>query len=204
MKHIKLLALSLVAIIGMGSVAFAFDEPTFSSWNQKRNVGGRQSDPVITLKLVRFASRDTGETLGVFPSISSGDAVVYDLVSDDGVTVALTNTSGDASFAGIAVGTIQSADGGSTSAADDNGRRNWGWIAVHGRVLANTSAGGTNANVAGQPFYTSRDAGKVTGFSGSTTGVYVDANRVGRMRSGGFFYDAVTTGTQAVVQVTNE
>lgn len=205
MKRLKLLILSLVAFVAMGSVSsYAYDEFTGSSWTQKRNSGGRQSDPVIILKLARNASRDTGESLGVFASLASGDAVRYDLVSDDGVTVGYSNTSVDGSFAGILVGSIPTADSGATSAQDDIGRRNWGWVAVHGRVLANITAGGTNANVTGAPFYLSSDQGRITGFSGATTGVYVDANVPARRRSGGFFYNAETSGTQCVVQVLNE
>lgn len=190
MKNLKFIALFLAMVVISGP-AFAYDNPTFSTYNEKRNAGGRQSDPVRVIKLVRYASRDTGASLNVSAPIASGDAVKYDIISDDGVTVSWSfANSGDAAFAGIAVTSIPTPDSGSTSALDDLGKRNWGWILIHGPVVANVVAGGTNSHSAGDPFIMSNDAGRITTYgaaSGGTTPATVQKHT-----KGGFFYDAVT------------
>lgn len=191
MNKSKFLALSLVAMLFSIGTAFAYDQPSLVSYEEKRNAGGRQSDPVRVLKLVRNASRDAVASGWISTTgFASGDAVRYDLISDDGVTVAYSAAnSGDSAFAGICVTLIPSAESASTSALDDIGKRNWGWILVHGPVIANISVGGTNAHSAGDPFIMSNDFGKVTTF-GNTTGSAVGSTlKQGR---GGFFLDAVT------------
>lgn len=198
------LFLAMLLMVMACSTSFAFDEFTGNSNTQLRNVGGRQSDPVVVLKLVRNASRDAAATGFISTTgFQSGDALIYDLNSDDGVTVSYTIVSGDAAFAGIAAGLIPSADTASSAVSDDNGRRNWGWIVINGRCLAKTTAGGAGAPTAGQPFYTSTDTGAITSYTGATTGTYVDAVVVAKKRAGGFFFNADAGSSQSVVYVDN-
>lgn len=181
----KMLNLFLLAgLLLVSTSSFAYNDPTFQAQIKMQTVGQKQGEPVREVKFVRFASRDANAT-----SILSGDVVVYDTVSDDGVTVTRSIVSGDCSIAGIAATTILSADGSAVSAFDDAGRRNWGWVVVHGPMTANITAGGTNAHAARDPFYTSRDEGRI---SGPQTGDGAPQAAVLRMATstGGFFMDA--------------
>lgn len=183
MRYIYSLVIASFLAIGLTGIASADPSPTYETWTNKSSNIGKKGTPVRVLKLVRYASRDANAT-----SILSGDVVVYDTVSDDGVTVTRTITSADATIAGIAATTIFSADGSSTSAQEDSYHRNWGWIIVHGPATATVTAGGTNGATVGTPFYTSRDEGRVAGMS---TGAGADQAAVLRMATstGGFFQD---------------
>lgn len=195
-----LFSLSLAFVMASG-VAYSYDDPSISGWDNKSKFaqeapGKAGTTQVTTLKWVRNCSRalSTG-------NIASGDVVVYSTVSDDGISVLKTTTSADGAIAGIAVTAILTADGASTSAFDDAGRRNWGWILVHGKTFANASAGGTNGNAVGAGFITSTDAGAITAVqTGATTAL--DNLTKGITGIGGFFYDAADgTSTSYEVQV---
>lgn len=200
-----LISLSALALFVSGT-AFAFNDSTFGGQMIKRQTGTRASEGVRVLKLVRYPMSGNSVTM-----LSSGDAVVYSLVSDDGISVITTTTSADNSFAGIVVANIPSSDGaGGTSARDDEGKPNWGYILVHGMGNANVTLGGTNGNVAGDPFITSTDQSHITTIGAisvdlaSSTGMNVKAIKVATAR-GGFFYDAGdTTSSQVEVYVNVE
>ena len=177
--------------------AYAVPEPTFETWSTKSSQVGKQGNPVRVLKLIRMASRDANTV-----SAASGDVVVYDKTSDDGVTVAHTTTSADGAIAGILATSVATADGASTKAQDDAGHRNWGWMVVHGPMTANVIAGGTNGNSAGHRFITSRDTAAVSTFEDLGT-FTVDAAAVEQATrtagsTGGFFYDAADTTSTTV------
>lgn len=208
----KSLILSLAGLFLFGGVVFAapssnrnqIPEPTQTGIKlSSLRIGSTEDDAIRVFKLVRFSTQSPNQA-----AVVSGDALVYDTNSADGVSVRYTTTSADGSFAGIAVTTIQSADAGSTTAFDDLGHRNWGWICVHGPVLANNTAGGTNGAVAGSIMITSTDSGKIT--TTSSPGTAVDG--VGILREtqaaankGGFVLKATaaTTGTSTLVFVEN-
>lgn len=206
--------LSLAAFIfaaGITSQAFAYDDASFKAWHNKsmESEAAGQGTPVRVLKFVHYASADANAT-----SLLSGDVVVYDTVSDDGVTVTRSITSGDGAIAGIVVTTIPSCDNTTaTSAQSDRGRRNWGWIIVHGPATATISAGGTNAHAIGDPFIVSRDEGRITALeniiiSTDSSVVYNSAHlRALWLRqvkaagnSGGFFQDT-SDGTSTTADV---
>ena len=125
-KLIGLLILSL-SLCGT-ALAVTYDEGTFA--NTKDDHPGSAADPVRVYQLVRFGLYGNSTQ-----PVSNGDVLIWDLVSDDGVTVgrvgASTAVSVDA-VAGVAVGVIATADNQSSSAANDLGRRNWGFIQVYG------------------------------------------------------------------------
>ena len=180
-----LLAILSIALFA-GSAFAGVSEPSINA--EKKGLGGRkQWEQAATIVLVRNSNSGLNST-----SIVSGDAVVWDLVSDDAVSVTLTTTSADGAFAGIAVTSIQSSDATTgTSAADDAGLRNWGYILVHGKVMAKVSLGGANSNSAGDLVITSTDSGAVTTAPG-TSGL---AANMGSLRAivrgkGGVFFDA--------------
>lgn len=197
-----ILAISLLAI--SAGTAFAYNDPSINGWENKSRYAqqGGDGNQVTVLKLMRNAEEDNN-TAG----ISSQDAVVYDTVSDDGVTCDLTTTSADGAFAGIAVTTIPTSDStGTSSANQDMGKRNWGWVLVHGKVVAKTGTGGTNGNSVGDFVITSTDSGSVTTIPGSATAT---TTRNGLMRAvsgrGGFFLDAADpTATSAEVFIDKE
>lgn len=197
----KNLFLLLSAFVLVGGIAYAYpDDPTYQSWTNKSDKVVRQGTAVRELKMVRFVSQAQNG-----PNVASGDALVYSVVSDDGVSVALTTTSVDGAFAGIAATAILTSDvTGSASAQDDAGRRNWGWIVVHGPAVAKISANhaGTNAHSAGDAFLTSSDSGAINGLNTVSQG---DTNLIARRLSGvgGFFFnagDASSTTTDVMVE----
>lgn len=192
MRHIKsFLILSIITLFA--SPAFCLDDTKIGNVIKLNGVGARQGEAVRLLKLVRFVD-GTEDTA----SLASGDAVSYSLVSDDGVSVIESTSSADGAFAGISAMTIQTADGDATTAYDDTGRRNWGWIIVHGPANANLTAAGSNGAAAGDGFITSNDDGVVTAIEGGTgTLSRADALRI-VAGSGGFFMDAPGTSDTSV------
>lgn len=183
----KLYSLFLAALLVAVSVpAFAIDDPTFANYIKKRAEGAKFADASRGVRLVRFSNNGLNAS-----SLVSGDAVVWDTVSDDGVSVRTTTTSADGAFAGIVCTTIPTSDASTgTSAYDDLGRRNWGWIVVEGFMTARATAGGTNGNSAGDIFITSTDSGVITTLEnagGNSTANQIQRAVRGR---GGFFFDA--------------
>ena len=184
-----ILALSLA--ITFCVPAFAIDDPQYKNIVQLRGDGtGQETSPRI-VKLVRNPLMGNSAV-----SFVSTDSVVYDLVSDDGVTVTTSVVSADNAFAGICATAIPSADISTSTLVDDVGRRNWGWIVVHGPAVAKISAGGTNGNAAGDPFITSVDVGTVTTLETLVNVAAADINRVTKdvTAASGFFMDAAGTG----------
>ena len=197
----------LLASLFIAQSGFAFTNPTDSTINsvKKGANGRRQGEQAAVIMLVRNPMKSNNLTT---LNINSEDAVVYDLISDDGVTVRFAVASADGAFAGIAVTTILSSDApAGLSAYDDYGQRNWGYILIHGKCTAKVTAGGTNGNSTGQMVITSRDAGSVTTLEAPATAFTMDsANVMTQIRasaaSGGFFYmSADGTSTSYPVQI---
>lgn len=190
----KLLFAAFAAALFVSSVSYAgVPDPTVPGI-KKREVGARQSEPIRVFKLVRFPRLTSGVNTA---ALASGDVVVYDTVSDDGISVCTTTSSHDNAVAGICVTTIQTIDiaaGG--IAADQEGYRNWGWIIVHGPAFAKTTLGAGSGVVANDMWITSTDAGAV-GYvtSGQVNGIHYQG-------AGGFFFDTGSaTDTQEKVFV---
>lgn len=196
MRKLNLFFFALLLTFGLSVPAFAYDNPEYANYKVLRGEGGRVSDTVRLVKLVRNSNAGPSTA-----SVSSRDAVIYDVTSDDGVSITLTTTSADGAFAGIACTSIPSSDAtAGNSAGDDEGRRNWGWIVVHGKADAKVTAGGTNGAGVKQVFITSTDSGAITGPNTA------DAIGSGKVYSagGGFFFDAAdTTSTSVEVFVEN-
>ena len=196
-KYIVALTL-LASTLMLGGVSYAVDLPSNEGIIKRIN-GARQSTATRVYKLVRFGANSINGT----QAISAGEAVVYDTISDDGITIRRTTTSADGAFAGIAVTAILSSDATSgTTALDDWGRRNWGYVLVHGKVPANSTAGGSNNAQVGDVVITSTDAGMITTIPNRATAAAVTTNGVnGIAANGGFFYDADAQGTTVEVQI---
>lgn len=199
-----IIALFLGLALSVSSYAATPSEPT-NPGIIERITGSTQDNPTRVYILVRYASRDGGVGTNNAPTLAAGSAVIWDLISDDGVTIKTTTTSGDPAFAGIVTTAILSAETANTSfASDDNGKRNWGYIQTYGPVTAKVVAGGTNANAAGNFFITSRDEGAITTAEtaiGTASTDILNAARISGSR-GGIFYNAGDgTSTTATVFV---
>ena len=180
MKKLKLLSLALVAVMALiATPSYAANGPY--DIGEIKGTPRRQGEPVRTYKLIRFSTRGPN-----IASLASNDVVVYDTNSDDSVSVRTTTTSADAAIAGVVQMTIQSADSNATSAFDDAGKRNWGYILVHGP--AKVSIGTGSSFTVGQAWMTSADAGKAGNWAAPTA----YDTKMSNSPVGGFFYDTAT------------
>jgi len=188
----KLLSITfaiLMAFIVVGSAeAVSPPDHGFGKVEQAGGVGGRNSDSPRIIRVVRYANQGPNVA-----SLDAGDAVGWSTISDDGVTIDLVSTVGHNSFAGILATAIQTADATGTSAQDDFGRRNWGYLVTNGLVDADITANMTFA--AGDPVYLSADSGTI----GNET-----AAAAANGRNGGIALDATTTETTVQVLMLNE
>lgn len=153
MKKSLFIVLSLLLVAGNGFAAY--DEG--SAIHNKETSKGSPADATRVYMLVRYP-----EVAANTPSISAGEVLVWDAVSDDGVTVnriarptngspgmTVTDAASTDAVAGIAVGTIPTSDNAS-SAANSIGSRNWGYVQTYGECTtamaqATTVAGGAIA-----------------------------------------------------------
>lgn len=193
-KYLRNLALA-ISLVLVSSVAYAFpSEPTFDE--TRKNQSSRQATPYREIQLVRFP------TQGANSIAVSGDVAIWNTVSDDGVSIALTTTSADARIAGVVCVTIFSPDNATaTSALDDIGHRNWGWIITRGLANVKVTAGGTNGHGVGDVFITSTDSGAATTVPTQDRTTAAGAFAVGAARGGVFYNAAVAADTTALVNV---
>ena len=185
MKIRKILSLVLVTLLVAG-VAFAAT-PGFRLSPGIGEIpiqGGTQSSPGKIFRMVRYVPTSGGLNN---TTVSANSLVVWDVISDDGVTVTLSTTSGATAVAGIlAQQCLTPATLGNTAAVD-RGKRNWTWLQTHG--LAAVDLATDSAIGAGSAFGTSLERGIGTGWPG--IGATLGPTNVGKA---GFVYDAVTAG----------
>lgn len=191
MKKLLVLVIALSLMLG-GAVAFAYDEG--GEINIKESSFGSASDPVRVYQLVRYPN--FGPTIGT--SLSAGDVVIWDLISDDGVTVNIIgpgaiSASNDA-VAGVVVGAIPTADNQASSAAADIGRRNWGYIQTYGLGSAYLDKGAHTAGLGIRASTSARQAGPIS-VATATTAVGAGYGSLG------FAMDTCAAGTEAKTDV---
>lgn len=176
--NIKKLSFIVLALSLMSGLAFAsYDEGAYIH-NVERSKGS-PADPTRVYMLVHYAVNGTS-TAG----LTEGDVVVWDCVSDDGVTVAITgSTSSVDAVAGVLVGNLPTSDTAGT-AAQNIGNRNWGWIQTYGHCAKIK----TLATVV---------AGQALKASSSTVGYAQGAENSINVRLFAFAYDAVATNGEA-------
>lgn len=191
----KLMFALLLAMFALSGVSYAYDQPGSPGSKLKNVSGGSQASAIRVYQLVRHGLR--GDSTA---QIASGASVRWDSNSDDGVTVGVSTVSVDGAFAGIAVTAIPTADAGATSAADDIGRRNWGFVQVYGPATATVTAGGTNGNAVGDVFVTSDDDGVITTIMNINGAGALSNDEAAKLASagGGFFLDAADTSSTSV------
>ncbi len=167
----KFYSLLLALLVLSGGSAFGYQDD--GNVNNKEISGGTAADPIRVYELVRY-----GESGANASSISAGDVVVWSLVSDDGVTIGLNSVVGafgavlsNDAVAGVAVGTIPTAETAGNTAVADLGRRNWGYIQTYGynsavKVDGSTILAGSGLRASADP----RRAGIGSAATGSVGG----------------------------------
>lgn len=182
----RLLSLFAIGFLLAGGVAHAYSDGGLI--NVKEQSSGANSDPVRVYRLIRYPETDANGT-----SLTAGDVVVWDCVSDDGVTVNVIATTNSAdAVAGVVVATIATGEVGSAgnTAVQDLGKRNWGYIQVKGFCsFVNVAPAGGAAGVSVVASATARNARAVATPVGSG---------VGTQRLLGFAYDAPAAGPNDV------
>jgi hypothetical protein len=121
---------SFVALLTLVSgSAFATQDSDGRASDKREIAGAPGFVPYKEYQLVRYADVAANQS-----SLTSGDVVVWNCVSDDGVTIDLVGATNSAdAVAGVVVSTvIQTAEAVGMTPGIDYGRRNWGWIQVKG------------------------------------------------------------------------
>lgn len=146
------------------ALSFLFSGTAFAAYPASDNVdilgpsgGAKGITPATQIVRVRY-----GMMAGVEPGLNSGDVVIWDTNSADGVTVSACVANNDGTYAGVLVTAVQTAD----SMTVRGSSRNWGWMAVKGYCLAKcdtslVSAGeglSVNGENLGASFSTGADA----------------------------------------------
>lgn len=180
----KRIILVLLAVLFIAGIAFA-ETPGYRLSPGRGEIIQMpfQSDPPKKFRMVRYIGGLTASTL------AADSIVVWDTVTDDGVTVNTTTQSGDSSVAGILVQAIMTQDTTSNTAVQDIGKDNWSWLQTYG--LSQVDMSGTTTVLAGSAMGTSGTAGKATMFMPSTTNSLAQGNA-------GFFLDAAAASSTDV------
>ena len=181
------LFLALFMALFVATPSFAFNDPEVQGLKEESN--GTAADGVRVYRLVRNPITKAAGLPGPNGTMNSGDAVLWDTVSDDGVTVNYPSqlgitTSTDA-LAGVLVTSIPTIDA-VTTAAGALGKANWGYIQIYGKCYVSFDALGGGA-VVGQGFRASLSDGNV-----------VNAHSNGAGGSFGFAYDTAASGGTGV------
>jgi len=133
----KLFFVVLAITLLCGGVVYAANDYAVPNPVIVGSTGGQLGySPATQIVRVRYGYMNSTKT---HSALSSGDIVIWDTNSSDGITVRgpeATYTTGDGRFAGVLVSSIGTADTGAIDPWDDN----WGWIAVKGYCLASVDA----------------------------------------------------------------
>ena len=125
MKKISILLVALL-VLGLASLSYA-DTPAGDGFEILGQGGQAGLTPGTLVVRVRYGLRGLSN-----PSLASGDVVIWDTNSSDGLTISACITSNDTTYAGVLTSTIQTAD----SSTVRRNARNWGTMAVKGFALA--------------------------------------------------------------------
>lgn len=191
---IKKLFLFVLAISLVSGVALAADNALSKSpgAGDIMNQGRLANSPGRIFRVVRWQPLNSGSSL-IQNSLTADSIVVWDTTSDDGVTITTTLTSGDAAVAGIVPIAILTPDVYGQTAAQDLGKRNWGWLQTYG--LSEATIAATGAVTAGSKMGTGTTYGGASGTAAATD----------TTRSCGFFLDtAAVSATDVEVFLIND
>jgi len=181
MKRILFIALSILLMSGVAFAA-APGRDTSPGHGDILGQGGLPSQPHKIFRLVRWVPAGNLGTNAI--ALTADSVVIWDLTSDDGITVTTSTTSGDNAVAGIIAVACLTPETLGRTAVQDSGKRNWTWLQTYG--LASVAAFNHNSvGSAGAAFGCSDQVGLAGLTAGVTTGIAEPG-------SCGFVYDAVT------------
>ena len=135
MKKLLVCIVVLALIFGVSTQAMAkssrMNRPDDQSINivYKHPTGADITNPTVECRIVRYGKAGPNE-LG----IESGDVLIWDETSADGITISGCTVSGDAGVAGVAITAMETDDNGAMETSPEG---NWGVMAVRGKVLCN-------------------------------------------------------------------
>lgn len=130
----RIIVLALIALFFAGTVYAANPYPDYRNVELAQPTGADITKPVMRVVLVRNAKCHPagGGGLNDDTKILSGDVLVYDLNSADGISISRCIADMDSTFAGVAVTDILTSDA-STMVRSD---KSWGYMCVGGYCLA--------------------------------------------------------------------
>jgi len=137
----KLLCILIALTLVLGCSASYAAAPASDNVSILGNGGAIGISPVTQIVRVRYGLRGNSTA-----TLSSGDVVVWDLTSADGLTISKCVTDNQQNYAGVLVTDILTAD----SSAVRGETRNWGYMVTQGYCLANVD---TSNATAGQGLY---------------------------------------------------
>lgn len=145
--------------------------------------GKYQSDAHKIFRMVRYVP----VTYSGATTLTADSIVIWNLTSDDGVTVTTSTTSSDSAVAGIIVQQALTPDTDGNTAVQDIGLGNWTWLQTYGLSQCDLSA--DSLVIAGSAMGTGTSAGAATAHtvSSKTLGAIADSRAQG---NAGFYFDA--------------
>lgn len=127
----KILSLLLVGLLLLGGSTVFAESPILSNAIDESGFGGAEGKtPMTKIMRVRY-----GHAAANSPTLSSGDVMVWDTNSADGITVTACITDLPATFAGVLVQTCPTSDVGGAFVGPGQSR-SWCYIATQGYCLA--------------------------------------------------------------------
>ena len=186
-KSLSILIAVLLSVFFLGDAAFV-QAQGFRANPGTGDVLGQgkyQSDAHRIFRMVRYVPA----TYSGATTLAADSIVIWDLSSDDGVTVTTTTTSSDTAVAGIIVAEALTPDTDGNTAAQDAGRVNWTWLQTYG--LSQVDFSTQTGVVAGDAFGTGTTAGEAVGFVSNS-------NNPRAQGIAGFAYDAAAGGDNDV------
>jgi hypothetical protein len=181
MKKLFIVALIALFVAGAIGVGYAVNPAGPGASGDVMGMQGRYAgDAHRTFRLVRLGAAST--TTWVSQSaLTAGQLVIWDTTANpygaDGVTVTTTTTSQDSRIAGMIITAVPTPDANQlqgemvvTTASEDVGRPNWGWLQTYG--LSAQKATATEAVVVGNAIAASTTAGQMGPFGAATGTVY--------------------------------
>jgi len=149
------IAALLVGAVNVHAAVNSVPKPASEGVIYEHPVGAKIGTPRTVVIPVRYSCRSANAA-----TAQSGDVVVWDLTSADGVTISLCSVNNAISYAGVLVTDILTAENSET----DHSQRNWGYMAIKGYCLAKV----TTANATtGKALCTNGSQGSGTTYVGA-------------------------------------
>lgn len=182
----------LLAILLMCGIAFA-KSPTLSYPGDILGQTKLPGDPHRIFRLVRYVPPTYA---GAATTLAADSIVIWDLTSDDGVTITTTTTSADSAVAGIIALTVATPDAEGYDSYQATGHGNWTWLQTYGKAEVRISS--DSAVGAGWSMGTGTTAGEAAPVLFGTSTASSTATDAAQQGKAGFFYDAASAAADDV------